>query len=118
MVKQQKKNKFSAIPRQWKIIGFVSLSINVIILFMIIVMAVCVKSGILDYAIVNTGYDKMCSDEFRSITQTGYAKQGISAEQQKLGLAYLDYQCLRNGAEDATSLSFNDYAHSLGLKTE
>ena len=123
MVKKQKNNKFSVIPRKWKIIGAISLSINVIILIMIISMAVCVKSGVLDYANINTGYDKLCSDEFRSITQSDYIKQGRSAEQQKVGIAYLDYQCRNGSGLDADASTyyeqgFNNYAHSLGLKTE
>ncbi len=120
MVKKQKNNKFSVIPRKWKIIGAISLSINVIILIMIISMAVCVKSGVLDYAIINTGYDKLCSDEFRSVAQADYIKSGQSPSSNdlKLWVANLDYQCGNVDASTYYSQGFNNYAHSLGLKTE
>jgi len=118
MVKQQKNKKFNVIPRKWKIIGVVSLTVNVIILLMIIATAVCVKSGVLDYAIVNTGLNTLCSDEFQSMAKADLTKQGRSVEELKLYSASLDYQCGNVDASTYYDQGFNNYAHSLGLKTE
>ena len=116
MVKKQQK-KIDTIPQKWKIVGLISLIANAIVLVLIIATVVATKSGVLDYAIVNTGLNTLCSEEFRSAVQAD-DNSGESSNGHKISVASIDYVCQSHGSETYFTQGFNDYAHSLGLKTE
>ena len=117
MVKQSKK-KMVQITKPWVIVGVASLALNAILVVAVLSGAILHSSGAMDYAIINKGVDTLCSDRFRNISMTDRLNQNMSADEQKTRMAYLDYQCARNGAETYYEQSFKDYTQSLGITTE
>lgn len=84
----------------------ISVSFNIIFLGSIIAM----KTGVLDYAIVNNGIDVMCSESFRDKTAASGPEHSI---------AVLDYGCGRDDkASQYYSEGFDKYLESQGLSRQ
>lgn len=81
----------------------VSIGLNVIV-FVAIIAA---KAGALDYAIVNKGYNVLCSESFR---------ENVAANDSRTRVASLDYECQRDDvASRYYQQGFNDYLKSQGI---
>lgn len=118
MVKQksQAKVKIKQKPNALGIALILSLAVNALMIVALIVGAYGESSGAFDYALVNNGISKMCSNQFRQIVQNDSKKRGDSANQQGLTLAQIDYPCSNNGASKYYQQGYDEYVSSLGLK--
>lgn len=117
-IKQSSKQKNINVTKPWLVIGITSLTLNAILVILSIVGAAVYSSGNLDNAVVNKGIDTLCSDKFRNMLSTDQTSKDISTDEQKTRLAFLDYECSRNGAGTYFEQGYKNYAHSLGLKIE
>lgn len=116
MLMAKKKSLFKNIPRSFLAIGFVSLTLNAILLGIIVVGNVLEATGSFDYATVNVGVERMCSDEFRKTVEKDAKNQGVSENEQGIRVALVDFPCSNNGADKYYKEGFKAYAGSLGLK--
>lgn len=73
------------------------------------------QTGQFDYAVVNGGIERMCSDQFRQTVEASSKERGDSVNDRGVQLALLDYPCAKNGAKEYYQNGFKDYAKSLGL---
>lgn len=117
MVKQHKKQVFT-IGKTWVIVGLASLALNALFLIGLLSVGIIRSHGELDYAIANEGKSTLCSDSFRTRVSKDRLNLGLTTDQQKEQLAYLDYECGRNGADTFYEQGYKEYANSLGLKTD
>ena len=76
------------------------------------------QSGYLDYAVINSGISRMCSDEFRTHLVESQKHSTASENTNKRILATIDYPCSRNGADNFYSKGFDDYTKSLGISNQ
>lgn len=112
------KKKKSTPARSYRTLSFVSLALNAVLLGIIGVGYAFETMGSFDYATVNSGIDRMCSDKFRKAVEKSSVEQGESANDRGLRLALVDYPCTKNGAKDFYQKGYKDYVHSLGLKQQ
>lgn len=117
MAKRKSHSKSKSKSNSLLNITVLSLLINAIALVVLITGAILEKVGVFDHAIVNEGITITCSSEFRNSVDKADSKAAVSDNQRKLDLAKLDFECGRNGGTKYYDQGFNDYAHSLGLKT-
>lgn len=111
-----KKSRLKNVPRSYIAIGVASLLLNAIFIGVIVVGNVLESSGSFDYATVNSGIDRMCSEEFRETIVKDNETRGASANESGMRLAVVDYPCSNNGAQPYYEKGFREYAASLGLK--
>lgn len=109
------KRTLKNIPRKYLAIGLVSLGINALVFTTLIVGQVAEKTGMLDYAIVNTGIEHLCSDQFRATVEQDSKEQGESDNDRGVRLALIDYPCKKHGAADFYDRGFKLYTQALGL---
>lgn len=112
---KKQKTKQSKIPRNYLVIGIASIALNILTIVMIGVAYYVNQSGLLDYAVINTGLERMCSDDFRAFLVESQKGNNASENDNKRILATVDYPCSKNGAENFYSKGFNDYTKSLGI---
>ena len=111
----KRKSKLKDIPRPYLITGIVSLGLNVLVFVVLIIGCAVEQSGILNYALVNEGVSKMCSQDFRRTVEKSSEARGDTANDKGLALALVDYPCTNNGAEPFYEKGYQDYVRSLGL---
>lgn len=111
----KKKSAFKNIPNKYIALGVASLLLNIVLVGVMVFGNVLERSGTFDYATVNSGITKMCSDTFRATVEK-YDKSGGQSEKDiKTNLASLDYSCKNNGAASYYEDGFNRYLKSIGL---
>jgi hypothetical protein len=115
MVKKAKKSQHKSIRTSYFTVGVISLVFNAVILGALIVGCILEQTGVFNYAIVNEGANRMCSDGFRKTVEKASVTAGDSANDTKLELARVDYPCNQNNSSKYYKNGFDDYAHSLGL---
>lgn len=106
------------IPRPYLTVGIVSLALNVLAFVVLIIGSAVEQSGILNYALVNEGVNKMCSQGFRQTVEKSSNERGDSANDRGLALALVDYPCTNNGAKSFYEQGYKEYVRSLGLDPE
>lgn len=111
----KKKLKFKDIPPLYMGVGIVSLLLNAILLGTIFTGYALEETGSLDYATVNAGIERMCSDKFRQAIISDNEKRGASENEKGLRLALVDYPCSQNGAKQYYENGYKEYVRSLGL---
>jgi len=114
----KKKSKLKEIPRAYLTLAIVSLGINALMVVALIVASVMEQRGTFDYALVNNGINRMCSDQFRQTVEQSSKKSGESENSQKLRVAALDYPCSKGTAKQFYEDGFKNYARSLGLNPD
>lgn len=115
MVKKQKKKLSFSIPTP---IAVASLAVNLVLFLTFVAVSVIERNGSTDYITVNSGIDRMCSDQFRKTVEKTSKEQGDSANEKGLRLALVDYPCVNNGAEKFYEKGYDDYVRSLGLNPD
>lgn len=111
----KRKSKLKEIPRPYLVTGIVSLGLNALVFVVLIIGCAIEQSGIFNYAIVNEGTTKMCSQEFRRTVEKSSDERGDTANDKGLMLALVDYPCTNNGAKSFYEKGYQDYVRSLGL---
>ena len=112
----KQKTKFKNIPRHYLMVGFVSIILNIVLLGTVLVGYVLEETGSFDYATVNSGISRMCSDKFRETVEQNSRNQGDTDEERGRQVALLDYTCSKNGASEYFENGYNEYIMSLGIK--
>lgn len=111
----KKKSIFKNIPSKYVALGIASLLLNVVLIGVMVVGNVLERSGTFDYATVNSGIDKMCSETFRKTVERSSKDKGDSENDTKKQIALVDYPCKNNGAGSYYENGYNEYVRSLGL---
>lgn len=111
----KKKSIFKNVPSKYVALGIASLLLNVVLIGVMVVGNVLERSGTFDYATVNSGITKMCSDAFRQTVEKTSKQRGESDDAVKKTLAGLDYPCLNKGSQPYYEDGMNKYLKSLGL---
>lgn len=114
----KKKSSPQSVPYKYKVVGFVSLMLNAVLLGIIGVGAVLETNGSLDYATINSSITRMCSDQFRDTVKKDSVAAGDSKNDQGLRLALVDYPCKNNGAQEFYEKGYKEYISTLGLKLQ
>lgn len=100
----------------WKVIGTISLLVNLILLVGVLVLINEGRRGTFDGYLVTRGVDKLCSKEFRSELGESYKGNGNENSRQ-LGFARIDFVCGSNDSKPYYDKAFKEYTDSLGIKT-
>lgn len=101
--------KHSTVPPK-KIVTVAAIALSVTLNVIFLAGLIVTKTGALDYAVVNSGINVLCSDSFR---------EKVAAQGSKSAAANIDYECQRNNAAEKYYLQgFNDYLKSQGLPVD
>lgn len=96
------------------ILGIVSLALNLLVVIAIIIL----QTSNLDYAEVNYGIDKYCSEDFRNTVKKTYDDRGQADTEGKETLALIDFSCSKNGAGEYFEKGYKEYAKSIDLEVQ
>ncbi|MCB9820247.1 hypothetical protein H6796_03040 [Candidatus Nomurabacteria bacterium] len=119
-MKKNNRQKTIKISKNKYTVGIASIAINAIVVIGLLFACIGYKSGLFDYAVVNKGVVKLCSEEFINKSKNDMQQARHNSTDIGLSEAQIRYQCqfYVDGDESLRDISFNDYLKSVGLSDQ